>query len=88
MTSFQIEDKTGRTRFFEETFIIYVTFFNLAPILIHSDRKAQIASLLIEKVKISDKYLDFINVFSEKKALVLLEQTKLNEHIIDLEDDK
>lgn len=65
-----------------------MTSFNLAQILIYSDRKAQIAFLLIEKVKISDKYLDFINVFSEKKALVLLEQTKLNEYIIDLEDDK
>ena len=33
-------------------------------------------------------YLDFTNIFSEEKALVLPERTKLNEHTIDLEDGK
>lgn len=37
---------------------------------------------------ILEKYFDFINIFSEKKALVLLEQTKLNKHNIKLENDK
>lgn len=37
---------------------------------------------------ILDKYFNFINIFSEKKALVLLEQTKLNKHNIKLENDK
>ena len=37
---------------------------------------------------ILDEYSDFANVFSKKKALVLLEQTELNEHAIELEGDK
>ena len=32
--------------------------------------------------------MDFTNVFLEEKALVLPERTKLNEHVIDLEDGK
>ena len=63
-----------------ETFVIYVAFFNLALAPeIYPERVAQIASLLIEKVLISDKYSDFANVFSEKKALMLPKHTKLNE---------
>ena len=80
-----------------ETFVIYVISFNLV-LRIHPDRKAQIAFLLtekaqiafllIKKVKILDKYSDFANVFSEKKALVLLEHIKLNEYAMNLEDGK
>ena len=54
-----------------EIFVIYVASFNLVP-GIHHDKVAQIAFLLTKKVKISDKYSDFTNVFSEEKALVLL----------------
>ena len=70
-----------------ETFIAHVASFNLAP-GIHPDRAAQIASLLIEEVKIPDKYSDFTNVFSEEKALVLPERIELNKHAINLEDSK
>ena len=45
-----------------ETFVVHVASLNLAP-GIHLDKTAQIASLLIEKVKILDKYLDFVDVF-------------------------
>ena len=70
-----------------ETFVIHVASLNLSP-GIHLDREAQIASLFTEEVKIPDKYSDFTNVFSEEKTLVLPEYTELNEHAIDLEDDK
>ena len=70
-----------------ETFVVYVASLNLIP-EIHSDKTAQIASLLTEKVKILDKYSDFTDVFSEEKTLVLPERTELNEHAIDLEDGK
>ena len=53
-----------------EIFVVYIASLNLVP-GVYSDRKAQIAFLLTEKVKIQDKYSDFVNVFSEKKALVL-----------------
>ena len=68
-----------------ETFVVHVASLDLR---IHPDREAQIASLLTKEVKIPDKYLDFIDVFSEEKALVLPERTELNEHAIDLEDGK
>ena len=55
---------------------------------IYLDRATQIASLLIKKVKILDKYLDFANIFSKKKSVVLPEYTKLHEYTINLEDSK
>ena len=64
-----------------------MTSLNLAP-RIYLDRKAQIASLLTEEIKILDKYSDFTNVLSEKKALEFLERTKLNEYTINLKDGK
>ena len=70
-----------------ETFVVYMASLNLAP-GIHPDKAAQIAFLLTKEVKILDKYSDFTNVFSEEKALVLPERTELNEHAINLEDDK
>ena len=38
--------------------------------------------------KVPVKYSDFSDVFSVEEALVLLEQTELNEHVIELKDDK
>ena len=69
-----------------ETFIAYVT--SIAAISVQPDKKAQIAFLFTKKVKILDKYSDFINVFLEKKALVLPEQTKFNQYAIKLEKGK
>ena len=70
-----------------ETFVIYVNFLNLAP-GIHPEREAQIAFLLTKIVKILDKYSDFTNIFSKKKALMLPKHTKFNEYAIDLENGK
>lgn len=42
--------------------------------------------MLAEKVKILTKYSDFSNVFLEKKALVLLEITELNQYVIKLQE--
>lgn len=59
--------------------------FNLRPIIIiYLAKKVQIALLLIEKVKILIKYLDFLDVFLEKKTLMLLELIELNQHVIKL----
>ena len=70
-----------------ETFVVHVASLSLVP-GIHPDRKAQIAFLLTNEVKIPDEYSDFTNVFSEEKVLVLSERTEFNEHVIDLEDGK
>ena len=42
------------------------------------------AFLLNKKVKIPDKYSNFVDIFSKKKVLVLSERTKLNKHDINL----
>ena len=70
-----------------KTFVGHIASLSLVP-GIHSDREAQIASLLTEEVKIPGEYSDFTDVFSEEKALVLPERTELNEHAINLEDGK
>ena len=70
-----------------ETFVIHVVFLKLV-LGIYLDREAQIASLLTEDVKIPDKYLDFTDIFSEKKALLLPKRIELNKYTINLEDDK
>ena len=55
---------------------------------IHLDKEAQIALLLTKEVKIPDEYSDFANVFSEEKALILSKRTEINEHAINLENNK
>ena len=70
-----------------ETFVIYVASLKLVP-GIHPDKETQIAFLLTKEVKIPGKYLDFADIFSEKKILRLPERIKFNEHIIDLEYNK
>ena len=52
-----------------ETFIAYMT--SLVLISAHLDKKAQIVSLLTKKIKIPNKYSDFVNIFSKEKTLVL-----------------
>ena len=73
-----------------KTFLVHVAALEalLAGMLIHPDRKVQIVFLFTEKVPITDKYSDFVNVFLEEKVLVLLERTDFNEHAIKLEGDK
>lgn len=53
--------------------MVYTTF--LLIMAIHPTRKAW---LLAKKVKILAKYLDFANIFSKQKVLVLPKLTKLN----------
>lgn len=61
-----------------KTFVVYITSLSLSLILIYWVKKAKISLLIIEKIKIFNKYLDFINIFSEKKASILPKITKFN----------
>ena len=65
-----------------------MTSLSLNLILINLTRKAQIALLIAKKMKIPTNYLDFLDVFLEKKALVLLEIIELNQHAIKLQKDQ
>lgn len=71
-------------------FVIYIAVLEtlLSKLLIYQDKKAQITSFFIKKVTIPDEYSIFADVFSNKKALVLLEQANLNKHAIKLESNK
>ena len=68
-----------------EVFLIYVTSFNLNFMPIYLAQKARIALLVIEKVQILSKYYNFLDVFLEKKALILSKATKSNQHAIKLQ---
>ena len=65
-----------------EIFVMHVTF--LLMMAIHPARKTQIALLVAKEMQIPSKYSDFSDIFLEKKALILLEATELNQHIIKL----
>ena len=53
---------------------------------IYPARKTHIALLIAKEVKISTNYLDFLDVFSEKKALILSKITDLNQYAIKLQE--
>lgn len=50
----------------------------------------QVATLKLNKAstKVPNKYLDFSNIFLEKKALVLPERTNLKNYAIELKNNK
>ena len=55
---------------------------------IHLAKKAQLALLITKEVTVPIKYLDFADLFLEKLANVLSEQTRANEYAIKLEEGK
>ena len=50
--------------------------------MIYLAKKTQIVLLVSKKIWILTKYLDFSNIFLEKKALILPKATKINQHAI------
>lgn len=67
-----------------EAFLIYIISLSLSLILINLAKNSQIALLITKKIKIPAEYLDFSDVFLEKKTLVLSELIKLSQHAIKL----
>ena len=57
---------------------------------VHSKRQALVGVLLFGKAstEVLIEYSDYSNVFSEENAVELLENTGINEHISELEEDK
>ena len=70
-----------------EAFVVHVSPLE-SKITIHLAREAQLALLLGEEVTVPIEYLDFANVFLEKLANILPEQTGANEHAIKLKEGK
>lgn len=69
-----------------KTFVVHIAALKvlLTRIFIYSSLKPQIAFLNQKKAltTVQAKYLDFLNVSSVEKVLVLPKQTKLNEYAI------
>lgn len=63
-----------------------VNVISLLTMVIHLAKKAQIALLITKKMKILTEYLDFSNIFSKKRALVLSEITNINQYTIELQE--
>ena len=70
-----------------EAFVVHVASI-LEATNIHLFCQAQIASLNVEEVTIPAEYSDYTDVFSSDSAAELPEHTGINDHPIDLVDDK
>ena len=64
--------------------MVYISVLG-SKITMQPVRKAQMALLLAKKITVPGKYLDFANIFLEKLATILPEQTKVNKHAIKVE---
>ena len=72
-----------------ETFVVHVAAIaELTIIPIHPSCQAQVATLTSEEIEIPAEYSDFSNVFSSDSAANLPEHTGINNHLIDLLDNK
>lgn len=73
----------------EETYVIQVALLKIKNI-VHPSRRTQIALLIIDKVpvEVPKKYVKQAHIFSKEVVTKLLENTKINDHLIDLKDDK
>ena len=73
----------------DETFVVHVAALAEPMIMpIHPSCQAQVAILTSEKTGIPAEYSDFFNVFSSNSAAELLEHTGINDHLIDLLNNK
>ena len=73
----------------DETFVLHVAaLVELTTMPIYSSRQAQVVLLTSKKTGILAKYSNFSNVFSSDSAAELPEQTGINNHSINLLDDK
>lgn len=70
-----------------KAFVLYVTSLRLClepTISIYQIKETLIALLLTEIVTNPNKYTNYNNIFSKKKASILLKITKLNQYTIKL----
>lgn len=66
-----------------KNFVAYIS--SLATrIIIYLAQKAYISLLLVDKITIQAKYLDFMNIFPKMLGEILLKRTKANKHEIKL----
>ena len=73
-----------------ETFVIHMVIWKGEKMLVHSKKQAQIGTLLFDKAstEVLAEYSNYSNVFSAENTAELSENTGINEHTIELEEDK
>ena len=73
-----------------KTFVVHVAIREQEEMLVHSKRQAQVGALLFDKAptKVLAEYSDYSDVFSAENAGELPENTRINEHAIELEEGK
>ena len=73
----------------DETFMVYVAALaELTTMPIHSFCQAQVATLTSKETDLSAEYSNFSNIFSSESAVEQPEHTGINNHPINLLDDK
>ncbi len=75
-----------------KAFVVYVAVLNISSNVgnkIYLSKKAQIAYLKIDKAlkELTNKYVDFINIFSSELATELSKHTYMNNYTIKLVND-
>ena len=71
----------------DKTFVVHIVALSVDS-NVHTSWQAWISLLNVEQVTIPSKYPDYTNVFLSDSALELPEHTGINNHLIDLTDDK
>ena len=73
-----------------KTFVVYVAIREREEMPVHSKKQAQVGALLFDKTftEVPAEYSDYSNVFSAENAAELLENIGMNEHAIELKEDK
>ena len=72
-----------------ETFVVYVvTLAELISMPIYLSCQTQVALLTSEKTEIPVEYSNFSNIFFSDSAAKLLENTRINNHFINLLNNK
>ena len=72
----------------DEIFVVHMVALSVIDSSVHPSRQAQISLLDVKKVTIPSKYANYTDVFSSNSAAELPEHTDINDHLIDLIDDK
>ena len=73
-----------------ETFVMHVAIWEQEKMPVYSEKQAQVGALLFDKAptEVPAKYSDYSDVFSAENTAELSENTGINEHAIELEEDK
>ena len=73
-----------------EIFIVHVAIRKREEMPVHSPKQAQVGVLLFDKAltKIPAEYSNYSNIFSAENVVELPEYTRINDHAIELEEDK